>query len=265
MTTNEQPTPARQAAGVTAALQGAHLRHEAPLATPARALAIGAHPDDVELGAGATLARWADDGCAITILVASDGRHGTWDTTIDGAELAATRAREAARAAALLGADLRLLGHPDGRLRDVALLAWQIAAAIRACRPDVVLVHDPDHPGRLHPDHRAVATATFQALADAREPTWQPGFHAAHRPRYLALYESPAPDHAEPTTDEAIARKAELLACHESQYRTTYGVTAADDPTATLVARLRTAASRAAERLDAAIPLVEDFRLLDDL
>lgn len=265
MTTTENPTLSGQAAGVTAALQGTRTRGEAPLATPASALAIGAHPDDIELGAGATLARWADDGCAITMLIASDGRHGTWDTTVDGATLAATRAREAARAAALLGAELRMLGHPDGQLRNAVLLAWQIAAAIRVSRPEVVFVHDPDHPSRLHPDHGAVGAATFQALANAREPTWQPWLHAAHRPRLLALYESPTPDHAEPANEETIARKAELLACHESQYRTTYGVTTNDDPVTTLVERLRTSASLAAQRLNVATPFAEDFRLLDDL
>ena len=42
------------------------------LPTPARALAIGAHPDDIEFGAGATLAKWAADGCEIFHLVCTD-------------------------------------------------------------------------------------------------------------------------------------------------------------------------------------------------
>jgi LmbE family N-acetylglucosaminyl deacetylase len=49
------------------------------LATPTSALAIGAHPDDVEFGCGATLAKWASRGCLVHHLVCTDGAKGTWD------------------------------------------------------------------------------------------------------------------------------------------------------------------------------------------
>ena len=50
------------------------------LPVPARALAIGAHPDDIEFGCGATLAKWAAAGCEINHLVLTDGAKGTWDS-----------------------------------------------------------------------------------------------------------------------------------------------------------------------------------------
>ena len=51
--------------------------------TPAVALAIGAHPDDVEFGCGATLAKWAAAGCVVHHLVCTDGSKGTWDPAAD--------------------------------------------------------------------------------------------------------------------------------------------------------------------------------------
>ena len=75
-----------------------------PLPTPKRALAIGAHPDDVEFGAGATLAKWADAGCEVTMLVITDGSKGTWDPSVNPAELVKTRTAEQQAAAAALGA-----------------------------------------------------------------------------------------------------------------------------------------------------------------
>src|SRR5438128_2294975 len=53
------------------------------LPTPARALAIGAHPDDVEFGCGATLAKWAQAGAEVRLLVLTDGSKGTWDPDAD--------------------------------------------------------------------------------------------------------------------------------------------------------------------------------------
>ena len=61
------------------------------LATPARALAIGAHPDDIEFGAGATLAKWAADGCEVSLLICTDGSKGSWDPGADIGDLIAAR------------------------------------------------------------------------------------------------------------------------------------------------------------------------------
>ena len=70
MSPNEpgQPSPASTADAVTSELD-----------TPRIALAVGAHPDDVEFGCGATLAKWAASGCVVHHLVLTDGSKGTWD------------------------------------------------------------------------------------------------------------------------------------------------------------------------------------------
>mgnify|MGYP001826966551 CR=1 FL=1 len=76
------------------------------LATPTSALAIGAHPDDVEFGCGGLLAKWAADGCVVHHLVCTDGSKGTWDADADVVALAARRQdeqREADRVAVVTG------------------------------------------------------------------------------------------------------------------------------------------------------------------
>ena len=69
------------------------------------ALAIGAHPDDVEFGCGATLAKWAAAGCVVHHLVCTDGSKGTWDPDADVAALAARRQVEQREAARRLAGD----------------------------------------------------------------------------------------------------------------------------------------------------------------
>src|SRR5687768_869812 len=90
------------------------------LDVPRSALAIGAHPDDVEFGCGATLAKWAAAGCTIHHLVCTDGSKGTWDAHANAVELAARRQDEqraaARRLAGSAAGEVRFLGYVDGEL-----------------------------------------------------------------------------------------------------------------------------------------------------
>src|SRR6478735_346068 len=69
------------------------------LPVPRIALAVGAHPDDVEFGAGGTLAKWAAAGCVVHHLVCTDGAKGTWDPEADIAALVVVRQAEQRAAA----------------------------------------------------------------------------------------------------------------------------------------------------------------------
>ena len=73
------------------------------LPVPERALAIAAHPDDVEFNCGATFAKWAAAGCVINHLICTDGSKGTWDVNADQAALVERRREEQAEAARRLG------------------------------------------------------------------------------------------------------------------------------------------------------------------
>lgn len=195
-----------------------------PLDVPQRALAIGAHPDDIEFGAGGTLARWAGEGCAVTMLVVTDGSKGTWDPDRDPAELAQARRAEQAAAAATLGAGPVVhLDEVDGELQVSMRLRARLCREIRQAKPDVVLTHDPWQRYQLHPDHRATGTLALDGIVAARDPLFYPDQGVApHRPKAVLLWSADAPDHAEPI-DASIDTKIAALLCHSSQGTTTMG------------------------------------------
>jgi len=199
----------------------------APL-SPLRALAVGAHPDDIEFGAGATLARWADAGCRVTMVIVTDGSKGTWDPAADPADLARRRIAEQHRAAQILGAaEVVHLGHVDGELEYSMRLRAAIARLVRRERPDVVLGHDPWQRYQMHPDHRVAGWATNDGVVAARDPLFFPEQLAdgleAHRPTALLLWSADEPDHLEPAPEPYVERKIAALLAHSSQADTTMG------------------------------------------
>jgi LmbE family N-acetylglucosaminyl deacetylase len=194
------------------------------LPIPASALAIGAHPDDVEFGCGATLAKWAAADCVVHHLVCTDGSKGTWDPGQDLAALVAQRQDEQRDAAKALGAtgEVVFLGWPDGELESGLHQREQIAYWIRRLRPDVVLGHDPWKRYRLHPDHRHAGFLTVDGVVAARDPHFFPEQSIEHhRPAALLLFEADEPDHVEEVDDESVARKLAALEAHRSQLRST--------------------------------------------
>ncbi len=204
------------------------------LPVPERALAVGAHPDDIEFGAGATLARWAEAGCEVSLLVGTDGSKGTWDPDADTAALVATRQEEQRAAAAALGAtgQVVFLGRTDGDLVADRAAVSEVARWVRELRPDVLLGHDPWRRHRLHPDHWAAGRIVVEALVAARDPHFFPEHGVApHRPGDLLLFEADVAIHAEVTTSEAVAAKLAALESHRSQFASTMFISS-DDPEA---------------------------------
>ena len=234
------------------------------LATPDRALAIGAHPDDVDFGCGATLAKWAADGCEVSVLVCTDGSKGTWDPTTDQAQLVATRQVEQRAAAKALGAtgEVVFLGWPDGELEATLRQRWEVAYWIRKLRPTIVLGHDPWKRYRLHPDHRNAGWLATDGIVAARDPLFFPEQNLPHhRPDQLLLWEADEPDHAENVLGWLDTKYAALLA-HESQFESTMKATN-DDQMA--VFRTRVEAKLAAAGAAAGMEHAEVFKLIDDL
>jgi LmbE family N-acetylglucosaminyl deacetylase len=198
-------------------------------AAPAVALAIGAHPDDVEFGAGGTLAKWADAGCLVHHLICTDGSKGTWNADADVVALTRQRQleqREASRR--LSGANagtVVFLDHVDGELDSDLKTRGEVARVIRELRPDVVLGHDPWKRYRLHPDHRHAGLLACEGIVAARDPHFyrEQGL-AAHRPRALLLFEADEPDHVEDVgcaDGQYLERKLDALEAHVSQFEST--------------------------------------------
>lgn len=135
-------------------------------------VAFGAHPDDVELTCGGTIAKSARQGHRVGIVDATRGELGTRGTV-------ATRAREAERASRILGVATREnLGLPDGYLSTAPEAPRSIVEAIRRLRPWIVIV--PSEASR-HPDHRALSRLVKEACFfsglerwDAKGAPWRP-------------------------------------------------------------------------------------------
>ena len=203
------------------------------LAIPGVALAVGAHPDDVEFGCGATLAKWAAAGCRVHHLVCTDGSRGSWEDSMDRAELVARRHEEQREAALRLGGGpVTFLDWPDGELEAGARQRWQVVHEIRKVRPDVVLGHDPWRRYRLHPDHRNAGFLVTDAIVAARDPLFFPEQQLpAHRPSSLLLWEADEANHLE-TTQGFEERKLAAIDAHRSQYRSTMGYSSPSEPAA---------------------------------
>ena len=199
------------------------------LGVPAVALAVGAHPDDVEFGCGATLAKWAAAGCVVHHLVCTDGSKGSWDPAEDSARLVVERQAEQRAAARALGAtgECVFLAWRDGELESGLRQRWELAYWIRRLRPHVVLGHDPWKRWRLHPDHRHAGFLAVEGVVAARDPHFFPEQQLPHhRPSAMLLWEADEADHVEDVGGHADAKVTALLE-HRSQYRSTHEI---DDP-----------------------------------
>jgi LmbE family N-acetylglucosaminyl deacetylase len=187
-----------------------------------RALALGAHPDDVELQAGGTLAAWAGQGVHVELACFTAGEKGSPDPATDPAQLGQVRRAEATAAAAALGAagPVQFLGAVDGELEVTMALRLAVARLVRTVRPDVVLGHDPWRRYLLHPDHRAAGLLTVDGVVAARDPLYAPDLTAeglaAHRPHTVLLFGTDTPDELVEVTATIEAKLASLRA-HASQ------------------------------------------------
>lgn len=236
------------------------------LPTPAVALAVGAHPDDIELGCGATLAKWAARGCRISHLVLTDGSKGTWSDRQDEGELVSTRQKEQIEAAAILGGgDVTFLGWVDGELGHGTEQRRDVCRAIRRVRPDVVLGHDPWRRYRLHPDHRSAGWLTTDGVVAARDPKFFPEIEEPpHRPSSILLWEADEPNHVEQAI-EFIDVKCRALLAHRSQHLSTFGITEGSDTDGSRSLLDKVAKQMAAHGEIAGVGAGEAFRLIDDL
>src|SRR6266496_4499123 len=136
-----------------------------------RAVAVVAHPDDLEYGAAAAVARWTGQGKHVAYVLATEGEAGIEGMAPD--VVGPLRLEEERRSASLVGVtDVDFLGHPDGLVEYGVPLRRDLAAALRRHKPDVVITMSFDltwgEEGPVnHSDHRAVGLATLDASRDA--------------------------------------------------------------------------------------------------
>lgn len=157
---------------------------------PHTLLGVFAHPDDESFGPGGTLAKYAAEGAAVHVIIATDGDAGSVEDTHqrqDGRTLAQERGEELARAAVALGLtsvwnlpyrDSGMRGSPDNEQpraliqQPLESLALGLLEYIRRLQPQVVLTHDP-FGGYGHPDHIRCCEATTAAFYMAGQAAGQ--------------------------------------------------------------------------------------------
>jgi LmbE family N-acetylglucosaminyl deacetylase len=136
-----------------------------------RAVAVAAHPDDLEYGAAAAVARWTRQGKSVSYLLATRGEAGI--AGVEPAKVGPLRMEEELRSAAVVGVtQVDFLDHRDGLVEYGVGLRRDLAAAFRRLRPDVVVTMSFDltwsEEGPVnHADHRAVGLAVLDACRDA--------------------------------------------------------------------------------------------------
>lgn len=192
-----------------------------PDADWSRVLCVVAHPDDMEYGASAAVATWAERGIEVTYLLLTAGEAGMQRPPEDVGPI---RAREQRRACDAVGvSDLRILDHPDGQLTYGLDLRRDIARAVREVRPDAVLTTNFDveaYGGLNQADHRAAGLATVDAVRDA-DNTWvfrelaDAGLAKWHTTALLVAGH-PEPTHAVPIAPTAVAASVASLECHRA-------------------------------------------------
>lgn len=184
-----------------------------------RALAVVAHPDDLEYGGAGAVARWTGQGRSVAYLLATRGEAGI--DTLPPAECGPLREAEQRAAAAEVGVDVvEFLDHPDGLIEYGIGLRRDIAAAIRRHRPELVITsnhHDTWPGGHLNmADHIAVGRAAIDAVRDAAN-RWL--FPEAGDPwsgvRWIAVSASPRSDHGVDIGD-VFDRAVASLAAHRA-------------------------------------------------
>jgi LmbE family N-acetylglucosaminyl deacetylase len=195
--------------------------------TERRALAVFAHPDDIDFGAAGSVARWVDDGWDVRYVCVTSGQKGAWDAHMDVEEYGALRETEQRAAAAAVGVtDVTFLHWMDSEVFDSLDLRRAVSREFRRHRPHrlVTMAPDPLPTSRFvnHPDHRVVGQVALDVtMTGGTTASIFPELLAEDLPPWRELEEtwlmgpaiSPVVVDVTPTLDRKIA----ALRAHASQ------------------------------------------------
>jgi LmbE family N-acetylglucosaminyl deacetylase len=202
---------------------------EAPAdaSTTGPVLAVFAHPDDCEISAGGTLAKWAAAGRDVHLLVLTNGDRGSQDRAVDRAELARIRGEETVAGARIMGmSSATVLDVHDGDLENTKEIQAEVVRAIRRVRPTTVVSCDPtawffENRYYNHSDHRTAGVIALDAVFPG---AGNPHYFSDHLDEGLEPYDVPRmwlgwtlePNHHEDITG-FLDTKVNALAAHASQ------------------------------------------------
>ena len=181
-----------------------------------RVLAVGCHPDDLEILCAGTLARYVRAGHTVVMAVVANGDKGHFEIPSD--ELARIRAEELRASAAVIGAETIQVGIPDGHVCADDETRCKLIEVVRQASPDVVITHDPND---YYGDHTAVSQLVCDASFLAAAPLFK-GKHPATRAVPPVFFMDTVmgvrfdPEHYVDISD-TVETKLEMLAKHQSQ------------------------------------------------
>ena len=182
-----------------------------------RVLAVGAHPDDLEILCGGTLARFVQEGHEVVMCHATRGNRGSYVHTSE--EIASIRSREARAAAAVAGAEYATLGFSDSDVNaSDPDQRRAVVDLVREARPDLIVTHFPSD---YMSDHNEISRLVFDCSFHATLPLFETGkpHHAIVTPIYYM--DTVMGIGFQPTeyvdVSGVIDTKAAMLEAHESQ------------------------------------------------
>jgi len=181
-------------------------------------LAIGAHPDDLEILCGGTLAKYAKTGHKVFMVHLCDGNKG--GKNITPSELAKIRAEEAKKAASLINAEVLNPIASDLELYNTKEMRKKVVDIIRYAKPDIIITHSPED---YMPDHIITSQLVFDSAFTATLPNYKTEY-PAHQLITPIFYMDTLvglkfqPTHYVDITD-FFGIKREMLLCHKSQYK----------------------------------------------
>jgi len=190
---------------------------------PKRAMAVFAHPDDVDFGCSGTLASWIRAaGTHVTYCVITSGQKGTHDLRTTPEQMAEIRQREQRAAGEAIGVkEFVFLGRQDGELEVSMALRGEVCRVVREHKPDLVLTNDPWGHYQVHPDHRVAGWSGLDGVIAARDHLFFPhhlraGKLKKHRVGRVLLFGSREPNIWFDISG-TLDKKIKALQAHRSQ------------------------------------------------
>jgi len=223
-----------------------------------RFLFLGPHPDDIEIGAGATAAKLSAAGKQVTFLICMDGRYGLENAGKGSTpeELVEVRKGEAVASAKALGVeDVRFLGLCDGGFYGMEELLQGVARAVGETKAQVIFAPDPDVKSECHVDHRRVGECAKRLGFFAPFGEIMARYGAQSAPvEAIALYMTARPNRFVKTKGLLAQQLWAIFGCHRSQFP----AGGADEKSISLYLKLRSADFG----LRTLSPAAEGFRVL---
>jgi LmbE family N-acetylglucosaminyl deacetylase len=183
-----------------------------------RVLAVGAHPDDVEINCSGTLLKYRKEGHDIFVVLMTSGNIGS-NTMGSKTDIAVTRESEQLEAAKVYQAQVKFLRYDDQLLVDTAETRSALVGAIRWANPGVIFTHDPSDASADHRITAILVSDVMQSLTGINVASEHPP--VAQKPS-LYYWDTPAGHHFQPELyvdiSDVMDKKLEAVSKHESQF-----------------------------------------------